>query len=98
MSRLKSYPNVPSLLDGEPPRGLKKQTRYGNKPWCPGEIPTRHGSCITVIEAFDEKGMPYGEFMGVQKPMTRGFGYSPVQIVDVEGRETSVKQKKKKKK
>ncbi len=94
MSRLKKHAAVPSLFGAEPlSASLKKQPRYSNKPWQPGEIPRKEGFAqIPVIQALDDTPQPYGEFFAVQKPENRGKGYSPVQIVDVEGHETKRKQ------
>ena len=93
MSRLKGYGGVVSLFGSEnPPHCLKKQSRYSGDPWVPGEIPTRHGTCNTVYAALDDPKQPWGEFMGVQTPENSfGRGYSPVNIVDEEGRETDIK-------
>ena len=72
---------------------LKKQDRYGSKPWQPGEIPTRAGSLMPIIGPLDERDRPYGEFLAVERPTNRGDGYSPIAIVDSEGHETQHKQK-----
>lgn len=95
MSRLKKHTNVPVMFGGEPlPGKLTRQPDYGQTPWKPGDIPsTRNGSRIPVYGMIDEKPVKYGETMGVQLPENRGDGYSPVKLVDVEGRETKRKQK-----
>lgn len=73
MSRLKSYGGVPSLMGSEPaPHCLKKQSRYGGKPWQPGEIPTRNGTLLVINQPLDAKPAPYGEFYGIEKPTSRG--------------------------
>ena len=71
---------------------LKKQSRYG-PPWTAGEIPNQTGSLIPIFAAHDQSAQPYGEFMGIQKPANIGKGYSPINIVDLEGNETKRKQK-----
>lgn len=85
---------VPIMFAGEPlPGKLTHSSDYGQTPWKPGDIPsTRAGSRIPVHGMIDEKPVKYGETMGVQLPENRGEGYSPVQIVDVEGHETKRKQ------
>ena len=95
MSRLKKYSSVPSLFGAEPQsRELRKESRWSDMPWQPGEIPMRNGSLMPVYGPLDQKPMPYGEFLGVQKPCEcSGQGYSPIKKVDSEGRETKVKQK-----
>ena len=95
MSRLKKYGSVPSLFGAEPQsKCLEKESRWSDEPWQPGEIPTRTGTLRPVWGPLDQKPMPYGEFLGVQKPCScYGKGYSPIEIVDEEGRETKVKQK-----
>lgn len=93
MSRLKKYASVPSLLGEEVSNSLRKQNRYGMDAWQPGEIPTRTGSLRPVTGPLDDMPQPHGEFMAIQKPKNRGIGYSPIDIVDVEGHETNRKQK-----
>jgi hypothetical protein len=98
MSRLKNHPGVPSLFGPERQAdGLKKTSRWGDQAWKPGEIPVNGpgsvGSLRTVWGPLDQPRQPYGEFLGVQKPVKNGTGYSPIEIVEIEGRETSTKQK-----
>jgi hypothetical protein len=71
---------------------LKKQDRYGGKPWQPGEIPTRAGAFLPITGPLDAKSSPYGEFMAVERPTNRGQGYSPIALVDIESHETKHKQ------
>jgi hypothetical protein len=94
MSRLKKHANVPSLLGSDPlSTRLKHQNPYGQEPWKPGEIPSmRTGSRNPVYGSVDDKPQPYGEMLAVQKPENFGKGYSPIGIVDVEGKETKTKQ------
>lgn len=78
MARNKRKMTVPSPVSIEfnpaPDPGLKKQSRYGNDPWKPGEIPVRTGAMIPVIEPLNAARAPYGEFMGVERPARRGNG------------------------
>jgi hypothetical protein len=53
---------------------LKKQSRYSDTPWQPGEIPTRSGSLMPVTGRLDAGRAPYGEFMGVECPGNHGRG------------------------
>jgi hypothetical protein len=94
MSRLKKHKNIPVMFGGEPlPGKLTHQPDYGQTPWKPGDIPSmRNGSRIPVYGGIDDKPTPYGEVLGVQLPANIGEGYSPVQLVDVEGHETKRKQ------
>jgi hypothetical protein len=65
---------VGSVLAPEP--SLKKQSRYGNAPWQPGEIPTRTGSLMPITEPIEVPvNAPYGEFLGVEVPRNRGSGW-----------------------
>ena len=98
MSRLKNHGSVPSLFGPEPQaKKLDKQPCWPDKPWQPGQIPLcspgNVGSLCTVHGPLDQPAQPYGEFMGVQKPVNSHEGYSPVQIVDLEGHETKRNQK-----
>jgi hypothetical protein len=55
---------------------LKKQSRYGNEPWNPGEIPTRTGSLMPVTEPIEVPvNAAYGEFLGIETPRNRGSGW-----------------------
>lgn len=53
---------------------LKKQSRWSDKPWKPGEIPTKQGTLRTINGP--ERKTPYGEFMGVECPVSRGEGWA----------------------
>jgi hypothetical protein len=65
---------VGSVLAPEP--SLKKQSRYGNAPWKPGEIPTRTGSLMPITEPIEVPvNAPYGEFLGIEIPRNRGSGW-----------------------
>jgi hypothetical protein len=93
-TRLKKYRGLPHVLGPEPvERKLKEQPSYGQTPWKPGERPSpRNYGRLPVYGGIDDKPQPYGEFFAVQKPANRGTGYSPIEKVDLEGRETKVKQ------
>jgi hypothetical protein len=86
MARRKKNSVAPSPLGPEPSGVLKHQSRYGVKPWQPGEIPGRNGSLLVMSQPHDIPATPYGEFLGVEKPANRGRGY-PLKM-DVEGKET----------
>lgn len=81
----KHIASVPSVLGLEPTK-LKKQERYGQKPWQPGEIPTRSGSLMPIHGRLDMPSAPHREFLEVRKPENLGLGY-PLKM-DVEGSET----------
>jgi hypothetical protein len=86
MARRKKNSPAPAIFGPEQSGGLKHQSRYGSKPWQPGEIPGRNGTLNVISEPHDIKAAPYGEFLGIEKPTNRGRGY-PLKM-DVEGKET----------
>ena len=57
-----------------PSSALKKESGYGHEPWKPGELPVKGGSLRKVIGRLDDSTrMPYGEYLGVQKPDSSGM-------------------------
>lgn len=60
---------IPGSYSPPPERALKTQRTYGSEPWKPGEIPRY--PLRTVIAGPKERA-PYGEEMGVRKPIGRG--------------------------
>ena len=95
MSRIRKQiaATVPRLFGSEPLSAqLKHQARYGTKPWQPGEIPGMRQGTRIINQPLDIPAPPYGEFFAVEKPVDRGIGYSPIDIVDVEGNESNHKQ------
>jgi hypothetical protein len=78
MSSRKLSAPTPSLLGSvhaaEP--ALKKQSRYGNSPWKPGEVPARGASLMPITEPIEVPvNAPYGEFLGIETPRNRGSGW-----------------------
>lgn len=55
-------------------RALDKQSPYSDKPWQPGQIPRGTGSLMPITGPLDASRGAYGEFMAVDKPVSRGRG------------------------